>query len=292
MNVMTRPVTIALCLMLLPLALVVADADAQSLGDFPETPAMSLAASVSQTVGITEMSVAYSSPAGRGREIWGGLVPYGELWRAGANAPTAVTFAHDVTIGGSPVPAGTYTLMVIPEAESWTFIFNSDSSGRGVYQYDPAEDVARVTSPVDAVPFRERLLFLFDGTTNSTTDLTLDWAGMAASVEITVATDEIVDAQIGATLDSLWRPHFRTARYLLDTGGDLDEAASLMATSIEIQSNWWNHWFMAKIQEARGDVASAGEHASTALELGGDDATFNRAFRADVEASIEAWTGR
>lgn len=271
------------------LVLASAPADAQSLSDYPTTPDLSLAASATQTVGVTEMSIEYSSPAARGREIWGGLVPYGELWRAGANAPTKVTFGHDVTIGGSEVPAGSYTLVILPEEGAWTAIFNTDSSGRGAYAYDESEDVARVAVTPEEAPFRERMLFVFDGTTNSATDLTLEWAGLKAAIPISVDTEAIVEANMAATFGSLWRPQYAAARYLLDNDGDLDRAAELMTASIAIDSNWWNNWFMAKIENARGEDASARQHAEAALELGAGDGTFDNFFKADVEAALAEW---
>lgn len=270
-------------------AIAASPADAQSLRDLPTTPALSLGASATQTVGVTDVSIEYSSPAARDREIWGGLVPYGEIWRAGANAPTKVTFGADVTIGGSEVPAGSYTLVILPEEDSWTAIFNTDSSGRGAYAYDESEDVARVEITPEDAPFRERLVYVFDATTNDTTHLTLEWAGIKAAIPISVDTEAIVEANMAATFDSLWRPQFTAARYLLDSDGDLDRASELMSASIAIDSNWWNNWFMAKIENARGADASARQHAEAALELGAGDATFENFFQADVEAALAEW---
>lgn len=276
----------ALCAALLAAA---APASAQSLRDLPATPALSLAASATQTVGVTEISISYSSPAAREREVWGELVPYGELWRAGANAPTRVTFGTPVTIGGTEVPAGSYTLMILPGADSWTVIFNTDSSGRGAYGYVESEDVARVDVTPESAPFRERMLFLFDGTTNDSTWLTLEWAGLKAAIPISVPTAELVEANMAATFESLWRPQYTAARYLLDSGGDLDRAHELMSASIAIDSNWWNNWFMAKIESDRGEHASARAFATRALELGAGDPTFENFFKADIEAALAEW---
>lgn len=267
-------------------------ASAQSLGDLPETPELSLMASTMQVVGVTDVTITYSSPAARDRDIWGGLVPYGTMWRAGANAPTSITFEHDVMIGGETVPAGEYTLMIMPEEGSWTFVFNTDSAGRGAYTYNEAEDVARVTVTPEEAPFRERMLFLFDDTTNDRTHLTLEWAGMKAAVPIEVDTAALVEASMEETFASLWRPQYNAARYLLDAGTDLDRAAALMAQSIAIDENWWNTWFMARIEHERGENASAREYVERTLELGEGDSTFENFFRSDAEEALAEWPRR
>ena len=267
-------------------------AHAQSLNDVPVTPAASLGASASQTVGITEMSITYSSPAARERTIWGGLVPYGEVWRAGANAPTRFTTDRAVTIGGSEVAAGDYTLVILPTKDSWTVIFNRDSKGRGASTYDKAEDVARVEVKPTEAPFRERMLFLFDGTTNEGTQLTLEWAGLKAAVPITTDTAAFVEANISAALGSLWRPAYSAGRYLLDAGEQLDRAAELMSSSIAIEANWWNHWYMARIEHERGQHKSARKFAKKTLELGAGDTTFESFFKKQVDAAVTEWPAK
>jgi hypothetical protein len=269
--------------------IVTASAGAQAIEDLPRTPELSLGASASQVVGVTNVSITYSSPAARGREIWGGLVPYGEVWRAGANAPTRVTFDQAVTVGGSEVAAGTYTLMIIPTESTWTAILNTDSSGRGAYGHNEAEDVARVEVTPTEGPTRERMLFVFNNTTNDGTELTLEWAGRAAAIPIATDTAAIVDANIQATLDSLWRPPYEAARYLLDAGGDMDRAAELMTSSIGINSNWWNNWFMARIEHERGNHASARTHAQQAQTLGAGDNTFESFFSGQIESALADW---
>lgn len=259
------------------------------ISELPTTPELSFAASVSQTVGVTNFSVTYSSPAVRERTIWGDLVPYGTVWRAGANAPTQITADTDFTFGGEPVEAGTYTLMVLPEEDTWTFVLNTDSSGRGAYGHDPAEDVASVTiSPAEA-PARERLLYLFDNTTSTTSHLTLDWAGLSGAVEIGVDTNSIVDANIESTLAGAWRPHFNAARYYLNEGRDMDQAAEWMQRSVDIEATWWNHWFFALIRAEQGDYDAARELAAQAAELGDGDRVWTNFFAPDADSIVAGW---
>lgn len=267
-------------------------ADAQSLSDYPVTPELSLGASVMQTVGLTDMTVTYSSPAARERAIWGELVPYGEVWRAGANAPTKLTVSTDVMIGGATVPAGSYTLLILPADGTWTAILNTDPSGRGAYAYDAANDVARIDVTPAEAPHRERLTYLFEETTNTRTHLVLDWAGMSAAIPIEVDTQAIVDANTQAAFDSLWRPHFNVARYMLENGGDLEEAQRIMLQSVAVNANWWNQWFLAKIQHELGLHRDARASVEAAIELGEGNDTFTNFFLPQAQEALADWPTR
>jgi hypothetical protein len=263
---------------------------APSVGTLPTLPRMSPRAEVQQTVGVTQIRLTWSSPAARDRTIWGDVVAWGEVWRAGADGATKLEVSHDFTFGGVAVPAGTYSIFVRPTAERFTFLLNRDPSGRGAYAYDADEDVASVDVVPTQAPHRERLLYLFDNTTDTTSDLTLEWAGMRAVVSLGVDTPAIARTAIHANLGALWRPPFNAARYYLDSGQDLAQAAEWMADSIRIEENWWNQWFMARIQAERGDRAAARTHAERAIALGGDDPTWVGFFRADAEAALAEWS--
>ncbi|HEU4734212.1 MAG TPA: DUF2911 domain-containing protein, partial [Kofleriaceae bacterium] len=119
-----------------------ATADAQVALKLPE---QSPAATVSQTVGLTEITVVYHRPAVNGRPIWGKLVPYGETWRAGANENTTIAFSTDVKVGGKPLKAGTYGLHMLPTAKDWTIMFSTMTAAWGSFTYDQKEDALRVT---------------------------------------------------------------------------------------------------------------------------------------------------
>src|SRR5205807_609917 len=118
-----------------------------------DLPRPSPAAKVMQTVGLTDVSVDYSSPAVNARTIWGGVVPYDKVWRTGANSVTKITFSKDVTFGGKPIAAGTYALMTIPSAKGpWTVIVNKDANQWGAFTYNDKLDVLRVQAQATAVP--------------------------------------------------------------------------------------------------------------------------------------------
>jgi hypothetical protein len=260
-----------------------------SVRSLPELPALSPTAEVIQRVGITDVRVAYSSPARRGREVWGGLVPFGELWRAGANAPTRLSVSEDFTFGGQAVPAGEYSLFILPEEARWTFVLNRDPERAGVFGHDASHDVARAEVTPAAGPDRERMLFVFDDTTDESTTLTLEWAGQQGGVVLAVDTPALTRRAIDSNLSQIWRPHFNAARYYLDTAGDLAQAEEWMARSIELQETWWNRWFMARIQAARERWADARASATRAMELGAGDDTWERAFRAGAEEALASW---
>src|SRR5687767_6702669 len=122
-------------------------------------PRVSPKGSVMQTVGTTDITVMYNRPGVKGRTIWGGLVPWDQVWRTGANEATTIQFSDDVTINGQRLPKGTYSLHTIPGRDQWTFIFNKTSVQWGSYSYDQANDALRVTAKPERAEFREWMSF-------------------------------------------------------------------------------------------------------------------------------------
>lgn len=268
-------------------ALLGSSASAQTL----EVPAPSTKAKVEQRVGITDFSVDYSSPAVRGRKIWGGLVPFDQLWRTGANASTKLTAGRDFTFGGTAVPKGTYSVFTIPGTSSWTVILNKNADA-SADAYDQAQDAARVTvSPESSGP-RERMTFLFSDTTDDATRLDLEWAGLRVSVPIKVDTAGQVMAGIDKTLSDSWRPHYQAGRYLVESGGDLDRALQYLDTSIGIKSTWSNHWWRAQALAKKGRVSDAVAAGEKAMQVGKGDEVFEKFFQADVRKTVDGWKSK
>lgn len=255
----------------------------------PELPQASPKARVEQRVGLTDFAIDYSSPGVKDRKIWGGLVPYDELWRAGANAPTTLKAGGDFTFGGTPVPAGTYTILAIPTKKTWTVILNKNLKIQGTRNYSEADDVARVTVKPASAPMRERLAYEFSDTSDGGSRLDLEWEKLRVSVPITVETATQARANIDKAVGEAWRPHFLSARYLLDNGGDMTEALGYIDNSISIKSTWWNNWVRAQIlakQERVSDAVVAAEQAQT---LGAGDPIFDGFFKKDVEDTVAKW---
>jgi hypothetical protein len=154
-----------------------------------DLPRQSPPAVVSQTFGYTTATVKYARPTVNGRVIWGGVVPYGRVWRAGANEPTKIEFTRDVAVNGHALAAGAYELFVLPEKKSgkdmWTFIFNRSTTGWGAFSYDAKDDALRVTVPAEKAPYEDRMEFAFDKVADSGATLVLHWERLRGVLSVT-----------------------------------------------------------------------------------------------------------
>jgi Protein of unknown function (DUF2911)/Tetratricopeptide repeat len=238
-------------------------------------PQQSPAASVSQTVGITDITVTYHRPAVAGRPIWGQLVPYGAVWRAGANENTTVSFSSDVKIGGKPLRAGTYGLHMIPTAKDWTIAFSTMAMAWGSFTYDPKEDALRVTITPRPGAMEEQLLYRFDDTTDNKTTLVLAWEKLAVPISIEVDTPKVVMALVRQQLRGmgrgLWQYFNQAASYWLKNGGPLDEALKFADRSIQITPTYQNQMTRAAILEKQGNAKAAAEQRTRAQALATED---------------------
>ena len=151
-----------------------------------EEPRVSPNAAVSQTIGTTEVRITYGRPKVKGREIFGGLVSYGEVWRTGANEATTFSVSSDVTIEGEPLSAGTYSFYTIPGEDQWTLIFNNVAEQWGT-DYDESKDALRVTVSPESGPQREMMTFLFENVTTDKGTCVLHWNRTHVPFEIQVA---------------------------------------------------------------------------------------------------------
>lgn len=256
----------------------------------PETPQPSPKAKLEQRIGITDFSLEYSSPGVKGRTIWGELVPYDQLWRTGANMATKLTASRDFTIGGKPVPAGSYSIFTIPGKSRWTVIVNSDWDQGGTDGYDQKKDIARFEVTPDArAESRERMTFLFSDTTDAGSNLDLEWEKLRLRLPIGVDTQSQVLASIDRAVGDAWRPHFLAARYLHDSGGDLNQALGYINTSIAIKPGWSNHWVKAQVLGKLGKSAEAIAAAEQAQKLGVGDEVYEGFYKANIAKAIAGW---
>jgi hypothetical protein len=252
-------------------------------------PQPSPAATTKQTVGLTDITVVYSSPAVRGRKIWGDLVPFDELWRAGANACTKVTFSTAISIGGKPVAAGTYCLFLLPAKTGWTFVLNKDTSLWGTDGYKAESDVLRVPAAATAIPARERLAFEVLDFNEEGGTLALEWDTSRIGVKFEVATRAAVLAAIRALQTDDWRPYSSAARYLLDAKTEPALAMKLVDRSIQLKEEWSNLWVKSQLLAAAGKPKEAVAVAQRAQELGKKSPNFSY-YAEDVAKAVAEWS--
>jgi hypothetical protein len=232
-------------------------------------PKPSPAAEFTQTVGVTEVSMNYSRPGVKERAIWGELVPFGEVWRTGANASTKITFSTDVMINNVEVKAGEYALFVLPTADNWTFIINTHTTGWGVDGYDEKNDVVRVTVTPEAHHFVENMLFETDAVTDNSMKVTLAWEKMAGSFTIETKTKELGTAVVEDMIkeaDNSFRKYNDAANWYLKNG-DATKAVEMATKSVSQDKRFWNLTVLSECQAAAGDMKAAIKTAEEALAL-------------------------
>jgi len=255
-------------------------------------PQPSPTAKVMQRVSLTDITIDYSSPGVKGREIWGELIPYGEMWRAGANSPTKITFSENVMIEGSVIPAGTYTLMIVPRDKTWEFILNTDSNDRGVFGYDETEDILRFSvNPEKTKDFQERLAYYISAGDNVTATITLRWENIKASFN--VKTDNVEKAQksVASTTGRMWFDLAQSARFNVENGLDLDQALVWAKQSTTMREHFYGYWVKAMVLEAQGSTAEALTAAQKAKEIGdAEPSSFYEAYQNIIVEKITAWS--
>lgn len=236
-----------------------------------QIPQVSPAASVSYTIGITPVVIDYHRPAVKGREIWGGLVPYNEVWRTGANDATTIRFDDPVKIEGHEVPAGTYGLFAIPTKESWTLILNKTAKQWGAYEYDAKQDVLRWTVVPKTAPLQEWLSYTIDPIDGESATVHLRWEKLDIPFSIKVDVRGIMLAAIDRALaqakaddGAVW---LQAARYYNDIDYKTDRAIEMVDESLKIQESYRALELKAKLLHKKQQNAQAIPLLERALEL-------------------------
>jgi hypothetical protein len=234
-------------------------------------PDASPAASVGQTIGVTDVNITYHRPSVNKRKVWNGLVPYDSPWRAGANENTTISFSTPVKIEGQALPDGTYALYAIPAASQWTIIFSKFTGDWGVYNYDPSEDALRVTvTPQPSADSEERLAYTFDNVTNSSAIATLRWEKLRVTVKIEVDLPATMRASISAALrgGKHWDPNAwaAAARWEL-RNGDPDTALKYVDHSLSLGTTAGGLRTKAAVLEKKGDTKAAAELRARASSI-------------------------
>jgi len=237
-----------------------------ALGQQIKTPRPSPDATVIQFVGVTEVKIDYSSPGVKGRKVWGELVPFGEIWRTGANEATTITFSDAVKVNGTELPAGTYGIHTIPNESEWEFIFSKDTKVDGSSNFNKDNEVLRIKAKPEEHHFMERMTFLFADVIDNSVVVSLLWDRLKVSFKIETNTQELFLSNAREQLS--WSPTFQAAQYCLTSNTNLEEAYKWIEASCLISEVYWNKRVKAQIQHKLGMENEAITSMEKAIELG------------------------
>lgn len=234
-------------------------------------PDASQAATVSQRVGLTDITVTYHRPAVRQRTIWGDVVPFDQIWRAGANENTVVSFSTPVQVGGQMLAAGDYGLHMIPAKGAWTVILSRDASAWGSFFYDEAKDAVRLTTTPTESVHQEHLAYTFEDPAPASVVLTLRWERLAVPVAISVDTATVVTDSLERELRGLagffWEPFAQAADWTATNGNDLERASRWADRALSMNRNYQTLRAQARVLEKKGDTSGAAAVRADALKI-------------------------
>ena len=253
--------------LILPLlTLVIAfHAEAQSL----RTPAPSSAQTVKQEFGLGTIELSYSRPNAKGRTIFGDLVPYGAVWRTGANSATTLTFSDEVIIGGKKIPAGKYGLLSIPGAAEWTIIISKQLDVTSPSAYKQEMDVLRMNVPTVSLPFPiETFMILFEKVKSNELEMMIIWESTMVSIPVKTDIESKIMGQIDNLMNKDNKPYYNAAMYYMDNNKDLNQAATWLDKAVEQSPNAFFIWYQkARCLSLLGKKAEAKAASVKSLEL-------------------------
>ena len=251
------------------------------------TPTLSPITKITQQVGLTEIALEYSRPSAKGRRVVGGLVPYGEVWRTGANASTKITLNESATIGGKSIEAGTYALYTIPHKNNWTIIIHGNTKMRSLAGdvYKQANDIFRFEAEAqNSADYVETFTLQFANIKTDSVNLELRWANTVVEIPFAVEVNDKITAQMSKLLENPakvpHRTYFQAAEYNLHNDGDLDTALAWINTALDMKAKDPRYGLLkAKIQAKQGNRKAAMD-------------TINQAHDWAVESNNANYTGQ
>jgi hypothetical protein len=252
------------------------------------TPRQSPKASLTQTVGVTDITINYNRPGVKGRQLWGSLVPYGEVWRTGANEATTINFSDDVLINGQNLPKGTYSLHTIPGPEEWTVIFNKVADQWGSYSYDAANDALRVRVKPEKSEFREWMGFDVAEMTTDTAKVALRWENLSVPFTVDTKSTERTMTQLRNAMQPNWRPSYMAANFAFENPGAATDAEmnAWIDESLKINQNTANLWLKAQALHRQNRRADAIRHAEMAIAAATPQ---QKDFAGFIRTTIDGW---
>ena len=243
--------------------------NAQSLN----APAASPTQTLKQNVGLSSIELSYSRPGVKGRTIFGDLVPYGKVWRTGANQATTITFGEEVTIGETKIPAGKYGLLTIPEASEWTIIISKQTDVTSPDAYKQDQDVVRVKATPYPLPMSiETFTMSFDDLKNNSCNVGLMWDRVYVMFTVTTDVDSKVMKQIDNIMNKDNKPYYQAANYYFENGKDMNQALAWVNKAVEAapKAQPWVHTLKTKILAKMGKKAEAIAAAKNAIQIAND----------------------
>jgi len=233
-------------------------------------PRASQHALVSQRIGITDITINYHRPLANRRQVWGKLVPYGQVWRAGTNENTIITFSNPVTIKDQSLDKGTYGLHMIPAETEWTIIFSKNSTAWGSFTYKQDEDALRVKVKPQTGEMHDALAYDFDDVKADAAVVTMRWEKVAVPFKVHVNVNDIVTASIHQQIHGMnqyyWEGPDDAAQYFLVNKINLDEALKYEDLSIQNEERYDNLMNKSKVLEAMGRKQDADWYRAKALD--------------------------
>jgi len=242
-----------------------------------EMPRVSPKASVSQAVGYTMVTIDYSRPGVKGRTIWGGLVPYNQVWRTGANEATTIQFTTDISVEGNKVPAGIYSLFTIPSEREWTVILNKQNNIWGT-NYNSEYDIIRFKVIPERSEHVEKLLFIINNLTDSSAVVSLNWENLSIAFKIETALTEQVYAKIKDAISKAkhdeWQVYVIGANYAAEHGVFVTEAFNWIENALTITKNFIIYLTKAKLYYKINKYTDALKALEQCREAGRNDTDY------------------
>ncbi len=236
-----------------------------------DLPLQSQRAEISQRIGLTDITIQYHRPLVNGRKVWGVLIPYGQVWRAGANENTTIRFSDAVSIEGHTLPAGVYGLHMIPNADEWTIMFSKNSTSWGSFTYDEKEDALRVTVKPKAAEMRNALTYEFADPQPDSVVIGMAWDKVAVAFKASVAVRDLVEVSLEKQLRNqaqfTWNGWDDGGNYLLSEKVALDRALIYSNRSIEVEDRYDNEMTKSLVLKALGRKEDAAAAEAKALSM-------------------------
>ncbi|MGL4630651.1 MAG: DUF2911 domain-containing protein [Leadbetterella sp.] len=239
----------------------------QLVGQTLKTPAASPTQTVKQDFALSSIEVSYSRPSAKGRKIYGEIVPFGKMWRTGANSATQITFGEDVKVGGQAVKAGKYSLVTIPNADAWEVVLLKPESN--AFSYTKEAEVARFSTKPVALPFKiETFMMVFGDQTQNSVNLSIMWENTEIEFPIVADIETKIMADIDKAMNGDTKPYFAAATFYFENGKDMNKALEWANKAVEMDPKaFWKIHLKAKVLAKSGDKANAIATAMKSIEL-------------------------